>query len=331
MTTSRRLFTTSVFACALLAAGSAMAGNGSAVLQYIPQNAAIVMHLDVEQIRSLPLYQMIWGMVAAQPEVQEVLTEMEAQAGFDPNTDISGLTVMLSPESEDRWSALIEGNFDSARITSYLATVPAAEMATLDYSGRTVYYNPSEGENERGYFTLINDNLVAAGSQNELSALLDAAAGTQPNLQAAADPATDAGRLNALVSSTDMSGAFWFAGVMSPAMQSEMVGSPMEGLTTVNGSGNFSGGLNVSYNLGTATPEQATALSAFFTDQLNQARSQPEIAQMGLTSVLDGVAISSNANSVSVAVTVPEQTLNQIIGIFTALMAAEAGGQGMPQ
>lgn len=330
MTTSRRLFTTSVFACALLAAGSALAGNGQVVLQYVPQNAAIVMHLDVEQIRSLPLYQMIWGMVAAQPEVQEVLGEMEAQAGFDPNTDITGVTVMLSPESEDRWSALIEGSFDSARITTYLSSVPATEMSTLDYSGRTVYFNPSESEGDRGYFTVLNDGLIAAGSQAELSAVLDAAGGTQPNLQAATDPATDAGKLNALVGTTDMTGAFWFAGVMSPAMQSEMVGSPMEGLSTVNGSGNFSGGLNVNYNLGTLTPEQATALAAFFNEQLTAARTQPEIAQMGLTSVLDGVAITTAENTVSVGVNVPEQTLNQIIGIFTALMAAEAGGQ-MPQ
>jgi hypothetical protein len=306
-----------------MATSVAVAGNGQAVLSNIPQNAAIVMHIDVEQIRSLSLYQMIWGMISAQPEVQEVLTEMQAQAGFDPNTDISGITMMLSGEDDDRWGVLVEGNFDSARIATYLSTIEATEMATQEYQGRTVYFNPSDSEGDRSYFTILSDNVVAAGTQNELSAMLDAGAGTVPNVTANAE-------LNTLLTSTDMSGAFWFSGIMTPAMQAEMVGSPMEGLTTVTGHGNFAGGLNVAYALGTTTPEQATALAAFFNEQVTQARTQPEIAQMGLSSVLDGVSIAASANTVNVSVTVPEQTLNQIIGIFTALMAAEAGG-AMPQ
>ena len=41
---------------------------------------------------------------------------------------------------------------------------------------------------------------------------------------------------------------------------------------------------------------------------------------------LDTVTIAASGNNVTIAAAIPEATLNQVIGIITALMAAEAGG-----
>jgi hypothetical protein len=321
----------SVVAAVLMLAGApAWAGSGQNLLQYVPQNTAIVVSVNLEQLRTLPLYQMIWGMVTASPDAQRALTEMQTQAGFDPNTDLSGFLFAVSPEDSERWSLLIEGNFNVEQMRTYLATQMAdqdgdgrPEVASQEYAGHTVYFDPTESERSRGYFTFLNNNVVAAGTQQELSGVLDTVAGS-------AQPVTGNAQMSSLLSSVDTSGAFWFAGVLSPSMMAEMVGSPLEGVSTMHGSGNFAGGLNISYTLGTSTQEQATILAAFLNDQVAQARTAPEIQQMGLAGVLDAVRISAAANAVSINAAIPEQTLNQLLGILSALMAAQ-GGHGMPQ
>lgn len=311
-------------ACAVLFTQAALAGNGQNLLQNIPQNSAVVIHVNVEQVRSLPLYQMIWGALVAQPDAQQVLGEMEAQAGFDPNRDVTSLMVAVSGENDDHWAILVEGTFNVPQIGSYLATGPMAsgELTTVDWQGHTVYFDPTDPEPDRGYFTFLNNNMVAAGTQAELDAIIGTVTAGGANITANA-------AMNTLVDATDMSGAFWFAGVMTPAMQAEMVGSPMEGMTQINGNGNFDSGLNVAYTVGTISAETATAMAAFFNAQLAQARIQPELQQMGLTSVLDNVTIANADTNVTITMGVPEQTLNQVIGIITALMAAEAAQPGV--
>jgi hypothetical protein len=321
----RRSGLSAVAVVVMLAAAPAWAGNGQNLLQYVPQNAAIVVNVDLEQLRSLPLYQMIWGVITANPDAQRALTEMQTQAGFNPNTDLSGFLIALSPEDSERWSVLVEGNFNVEQITAYLGTQMGdsdgdgqPDMAAQQYAGHTVYYDPTESESDRGYFTFLNNNIVAAGTQQELSGVLDTVGGTVPSV-------TSQAQMSNLLSSVDTSGTFWFAGTLSPAMQAQMVGSPMEGVSTMRGSGNFTGGLNIDYVLGTNTPEQAATLAAFINDQIAQARTAPEIQQMGLGSMLDTVNVSANETSVGITAAIPEQTMNQIIGIMSALLAAQAG------
>jgi hypothetical protein len=312
--TSKRLALVALTA-AMLFAASASAGNGQNLISNLPQNSSVVFSVDVEQVRSTPVYQMLWGLLSANPEAQEVLTQMESQAGFNPNEHIRTLTFALGAEDQERFAVLIEGTFDVARITTFLSAADAGEMATMDYQGHTVYHDPTETGDDKPYFTFVNDSLFAIGTQTELGAVLDAVGGGA-NLTANAD-------LNAVVSSTDKSGAFWFAGVVTPSMAAEMVGTPMATMRTMSGGGTLSPGFQFNYNLGTDSAESAAALSAVITEGLTQARTAPEVAQMGLTSMLDGVTVTTADTSVNIAVSIPENTVNQIMGMLTAIIAAQ--------
>ena len=303
----------------LLCSASAWAGNGQNLLQHTPASSNIVISLDLDQLRASPLYQMIWGMIASGPDAQEVLADMETQAGFDPNRDLSTMLISLTGD-DDRFAFLIEGSFNVDQIAAFLGTLDPTEMATMQYAGNTVYHDPSETGADKAYFSFINNNLMAVGTQDDLSAVLDVLGGTGAAM-------TTNEQLSGLCSTADTSGVFWFCGVMTPTMQAQMVGTPMAGMTNMYGSGNLTGGLNLQYVLGTNTEAEATAMGQFLQTSLSEARTQPEIAQMGLGGILDAVAISNTGSNVAISVAVPEQTLNQIVGMLTAIMAA----QGMSQ
>ena len=302
-----------------LCSASAWAGNGQNLLQHTPASANVVISLDLDSLRTNPLYQMIWGMIAANPDAQEVLGQMETQAGFDPNRDLSTMLIALTGD-DDRFAFLIEGSFNVDQIVAFLGTLDPTEMATIQYGGQTIYHDPSEVGADKAYFAFVNNNLMAVGTQDDLGAVLDVIGGTGASL-------TTNEALNGLCSSADTSGVVWFCGVMTPTMQAQMVGTPMAGMTNMYGSGDLTSGLNFTYVLGTNTEAEATTMSQFLQTSLAEARTQPEIAQMGLAGILDAVTIGNTGTTVSINVAVPEQTLNQIVGMLTAIMAA----QGMSQ
>lgn len=315
----RRTVSAFLAICAALMAAPAFAGNGQNLLQYVPANAAIVMNVDLDQVRALPLYQMVWGMVGSNPEVAGILTEIQTQTGFDPNLHVNTFLLAISAEDEDRLVGFVEGTFDVARIQTYLATLPLTEITTVPHGAYTLYHDPSEGTDE-AYFTFVNDGLVAFGSQLDLQAALDNVAGTGTNISTNA-------ALQGVISATDMAGAFWFSAALTPEIQAEMTGSPLAGVTALRGGGNFSGGLNVAYTLTAADAAGAAGLQTFVNETLSGARTDPQVAAMGLTSVLDSVSVTSAGTEVTVTAAIPEATLNQVIGMVTALMAAEGGLQ----
>lgn len=324
----RRTLTAMAAAICLLSVAPAWAGNGQNLIQYVPADMAVVFHLNVEQVRASQIYQTIWGLVSAEPEVQEGLAELEAAAGFDPTTDISGVLITLNPENEERYGILVEGSFDLARIQTFLNTHMAenpGEMTSMEYAGHTVYHDPSETSADKAYFSLINDGLVAIGTQDELSAILDTMAGTRENV-------TTNAAVNAQLGSVDMSGAYWFAAQITPSMQAELVGSPMAGMSGVRGNGTITGGIAANTVLTTNSEQEAASMATFMNAGLAEAAANPEaagmLAAMGISSLNDLVNVSNAGTEVTVNVNVPEQTVNQIVGFITAMMAAEGGGFG---
>jgi hypothetical protein len=298
---------------------SAWAGNGQSLLQYVPANSAVVFNIDLDQVRSLPLYQMIWGMATADPEVQGMLTEIQTATGFDPNRDLGSVVFAIPGGEDERFAVLIEGTFDPTRIATFLATMPATEMASDTYGTYTRYHNPSETGSDKPFFSFVGANIVAFGTEAELNAVLDIAAGTGANV-------TTNATLNNVISLTDMSGLFWFAMTVTPEMAAQMADSPVAGMTSARGGASYNAGLNANYTVGCADATAATNLATFLNDQIAQARTSPELTAMGLGAVLDGVTIAASGTDVTIAATIPEATINQIIGIMTALMQSE-----MPQ
>lgn len=311
----RRTVSTAVLAAFLFIFSPAFAGNGQNLLPYIPADAGIVFNLNVEQVRTSSLYQTIWGLLSADPDVQQALTEMQTAAGFDPSTDISSILVAVNPENEDHYAVLIEGSYNVDQIRTFLSTVDASEMATMEYAGQTVYHNPSETGDDKAYVSLISDSLVAIGTQAELSAVLDTMAGTTANVTTNAD-------VSGLISATDMTGAFWFVGAVTPSMQEQMAGTPMASMTSMRGGGTLTGGITANYVIGTATDADAAGMAEFLNAGLGEARTSPEVAAMGLTAILDSVSIAASGTDVAVNVAIPEETVNQIVGFISAMAAA---------
>lgn len=315
-------FAMAMFVCVAIAL-PVWAGNGQNLLQYVPQETGVVMSVDLEQLRATPLFELIWGIATADPEISGQLAELETAAGFNPTTDLSTFLFAMNADDDERFLVLVEGTFDSSAMAAFIISAAGEEVATTDYQGFTVYHEPPAADaaappTDDVRMTFITDTIVALGTQTELNAAIDTVAAAGANVTANAS-------LNDVITAADSSGTFWFAGTMSPAMTGDVAGSPMASMANFRGSGNLAGGVTLSYVLGTGTEADATALSTFITDSLNEARAQPELAQLGLTSVLDATTVGSAGTDVSIDVAIPEQTLNQIIMVFQALMQAEGG------
>lgn len=316
----RNLVTPAVMALLLSISGLSWAGNGENLLQFVPDNNAIVVHVNLEQVRSTPMYEMIWGMAETRTDFQSVMGELETTVGFNPSTDLSSLLIAVDGENEQDVIMLVEGNFEAARISTFLAG--RAEVSAVDYQGQTMYYteegniNLNTNTTEPAYFSFLNNQIVAAGTQASVQRAINLHRGE-------GDSITSLNALRRMIQGVDKGGSFWFAGVLPAAMQGDIATSPMAGMNSVNGFGSLISGLSVGYNIGTGTAEQATAIEAYLSDNLTQARVAPEVQQMGLGDLLNGITVTSSGNEVSVRVNIPEETFNNLLSMFAALVSAE--------
>jgi hypothetical protein len=305
-------------ALVLSISGLTWAGSGENLLQFIPSNKAIVVHVNLEQVRSTPMYDMIWGMIQTNADFQSVIGELETSVGFNPTTDLSSMMIAVDVESEQDFLMLVEGNFDASRISTFL--VGRTEVSAVDYQGQTMYYSVDGTINiqneQQVYFSFLNNHIIVAGTQTAVQGAIELHQGEGENI-------TSLNALRRMIQGVDKTGAFWFAGVLPAAMQGDMATSPMAGMNSVNGFGDLNSGLSVGYNIGTGTGEQATAIEAYLSDNLTQARVSPEVQQMGLSDVLNGITVTSSGNEVSVRVNVPEETFNNLLSMFAALISAE--------
>ena len=96
-------------------------------------------------------------MATADPEVQGPLAQLQAEAGFNPATDIQTLMVVLTPDDDDHFVMLAEGNFNPEQLGSFITAQAGEEIATMDYQGHVVYFDPTDIEPNRTQFTFINN------------------------------------------------------------------------------------------------------------------------------------------------------------------------------
>ncbi|MBN1944207.1 MAG: hypothetical protein JW797_00970 [Bradymonadales bacterium] len=312
----RRTSIALLFAACTVLSTSAWAGNGQNLLQYVPQNSYMVVAIDVAQIWNTPFMQTMWGMVTADPSVGGPLGELQTQTGFNPTNDLQTLVLALTPAADNHFVLLVEGNFNPDALGTFISSQAGEEVAVTQYQGQTVYYDPTEPELNRSQFSFINNNLAVIGTMAESNAVLDILAGTGANIMANPE-------LGALLGAADMSGMVWFAGLTTPQMQTEMAESPMAGIQSMRGTASLAGGLTMNTIITTTNAEQATNMAMFINQSLQEARANPELAQMGLAGVIDGVTATSSAQEMTLAVAIPEQTVNQVLGIVTALVQAQ--------
>lgn len=278
----------------------AFAGSGTNMLQYLPSDADMVFALNVENLRTSPLFPQIWGMIETMPEYAEAMADMQ-QIGFDPRTDVNTLLFAgSSSQTNDDMVLLIEGNFNRPAIEGIISM---QDETTVGQIGSLTYY--SHEDQLAGF---LSDSIVAFGDTSR----------TLPAFSVAAGAPNGAGLSNALqgqaTAAASSSTTFWISGMIIPEM---VVSSPeLADVEAYRSTINLVNGLIANILLVTVSPAVATAFATDINTQLTQVRGMQEVAAFGLTNVVNGIIVIPVGNEVSATINVDQATIDTLAATF---------------
>src|SRR5437762_386637 len=100
--------------------------------QYLPNDTAVVVSVNVEQLLNSPLGKKYLRAALEQaikdnPQAQEILKALN----FDPLKDLTRLTVAATGTEQDNALAILNGQFDREKVESTLAKVAADQPDKL--------------------------------------------------------------------------------------------------------------------------------------------------------------------------------------------------------
>jgi len=294
-----------------LLAVPAFAGNGSNLLQYLPSNSQMVFGIDADNLRSAPFFQQVVTMATSTDEYQEAMAELGDITAFDPTTDIHTVvfaSTVVSDASGDSFVFIVQADIDEAAVqTAIDAEIADAltrnapdEVLQKNTTGTVVSYGDDEMT-----MAFLADNIVAMGTPALMNQTIAAASGT--------GTAGLSGTLSTRANSA-AGGSIWFA-ANAPADQPELQG--MWGSVSISSS--------VAANLSVQTSDAATASAAVaeFEAQRTALAGSPEVAQFGLSNVINGTTVAANGDVLTVNATIDAQTWTMLTATATALIQSE--------
>ena len=197
---------------------------GDAEMSLVPQGSAMVLHVNMERLRSSSFYKTIILGLLNSPAMKMQIDMAKKQAGFDPINDLKSLTI-VAPANMGAGAeplVILDGKIDAKAI---------AEKA-----GKSAQVTPAKGR-------------VLIGKADSI---------------AAAQKGGGAAGLKGLLSKTNQKADVWFVANLPPELQAQMAqGNPMaKGLKTMRGSLDFGKGLNLKVSMDTPMAKKASEEAA---------------------------------------------------------------------
>lgn len=190
-----------------------------AEMSLVPQGSAMVLHVNMERLRSSSFYKTILSGLLNSPALKMQIDTAKNQAGFDPINDLKSLTIVAPAKigQGEEPLVILDGKIDAKKI---------AEKA-----GKSAQVTPAKGR-------------VLIGKANSV---------------AAAQKGGGAAGLKSLLSKTNQKADLWFVANLPPELQKQMAqGNPMaKGLKSMRGSLDFAKGLKLKVALDTPMAKKA--------------------------------------------------------------------------
>jgi hypothetical protein len=159
-----------MFLAALALVAWAIPGRAAEVNKYLPDDAEIIMVLNVQQILSSPIVQK-----NGLPHIKQLLQSDETAKktlealGFDPLKDLTRVTVTASAVSQDAKGVIIvEGNFDVAKFESKALELAkeksTAIKAVVEDGHKLLEFKGGANEDKPAYGAMIDKNTIVVAS-----------------------------------------------------------------------------------------------------------------------------------------------------------------------
>ena len=289
------------FAC------SAAFAADSTLLALMPGDAKVVGGINVTSTAASPFGQLMLSRIAAD---DAAFRKFVAATGFDPRTHLQEVLFAGSLIAGQRNSGLVaaRGTFNGAQI---IAAAKSTGATTFQHSGVEVL----RGKAGDGAVAFLDAATVVAGDEEMVKRALDQRArGVTLDPKITAKVADVSSRFDAWLVSTAPVGTF--AGV-APNQQANaaMKSAAMQAIEQTSGGVRFGTVVQISGEAITKTDKDALALADVirFMIGLIQIRrdNNPEIGKFA--SFLDTLEVRTNASTVQVSLSIPQEDLEQLI------------------
>jgi hypothetical protein len=300
-----RIVTTATIFTAFAGMLTARAAD-SQLLSMVMPDAKVVAGVNVDQAKASPFGLFVLTEVQAK---SSDMAQLAALTNFDPTRDVHELLAATTSTPDTKSATglvLARGNFDVATITALAVSKGAV---TEQHHGQTIIEDPKK----LGGVAFINSTLAVFGDVANVKAAIDRPS-TGQTLPAAVQT-----RIGEWSNSSDA----WMITTVAPGAY------VMSGLATGTAAPLlqqmqlFSAGVKFGNNVvGTAVVQTDTTANA--TQMANALQFLVNMAQMQsqkdaqLVTLLQGVAITSNAANVKLTVTLPQAQFQQLIAKATA-------------
>ena len=164
----------SVSACesGLDAPGVTATVQSSEAFALLPSDARMIGMMDLRAARESDAIKTATGgagLGMVSPDGSDDFDAFVRMTGFNPGEDLD--RVYIAARETDQAAAFVGyGRFDRDRIARYVADQDAAELEATEIDGIPAYL--STGDARRGGFALVNDEMILAGDEASLRAML---------------------------------------------------------------------------------------------------------------------------------------------------------------
>ena len=313
----KKTFTTALAATALFGITACQGGGSASGTKLIPEQATILVGIDVGGLTKTKLYTDNKAMMEAAPEAKEM---MEAAKGCNLDLEKMGSIIIGTDAKEPKPNVTVvisgEGVVDEKNLTCIAEKAKEKSgKAPFTVEGKEL---KMEGDDGVGY--IVDAKTVVIATKDWATATKDLVDGKGKS--AADGPNKD------LFGRADQSKHIWFAGLLPEAAASQLKGSPAEGLKNVSGAFDLSDGVSFSVAAGTESADKAKALKEQAEQQFGMVKGMAGL--FGIPQgVVDSVKFDVSGDAISVSAKVTTEEIKSIQENAGKMLGGGMGGPPM--
>ncbi len=311
MSASRLAGASALVLTLVLSASAAMAGNGKAALGNLPKDTAIVVSIDVDRVKTSPMFQDLLNLSKKNPDFAKTLDMLKAEASFDPAKDVHTIVVGLASDftkNDDSGIFFMEGKFAEAKFLALAKKAGATSISTEKHRG--VKYYVLDGKHEIAFL----GKLMAAAPSGKMKEVIDVYRGKKPSVKKNAT-------FMAKMKDTDTSKDFWMVMLMPDEAKKEM--SAQLGGNTVDAvmaAVDIQKGVAAKLRLAASSVDGAKALVNLIQVGLASAGGAQELKALGLDGVVSRIKVNQAKANVDIAMDMTPAELAKLKATLGAFM-----------
>lgn len=300
-------------ACGLIAfislpGAPAWAGDGLASLRMVPEDATLVITINVARAKQSATARSALKSVLDQGQVKDSLADLRANAGFDIERDLDTVVVAMPQDfaRSERYVVVLEGRFDQRRFT---ALFKEKSTSFVRKKHRGVTYAVMDGDSEMAF---LGKSLVLT-PKGAMSRIIDVH-------KDKARSATHSARLMDLIKGGDTSRDAWLAFVLPDDLRTQIAteagGHSVHALVA---SVDLQSSLRVAMAVTTSSESAAHAIATLARTSRDQAAQDPALVGLGLDIAVKGMTVKSRGPMVELGIHLTEADLHKLEFLLAAM------------